>query len=366
VKVPSSNLGEPILAWGNMEKRLKILLLIAVSAIVLAILFLKPLLVMILSALLLSYICYPAYSLINRFLKHKSISAFIVVVLILVIFMVPSYFIVNSLSKEVFASYIKMKQSLSVEGGCTTVACAVISALPLSNIDVNVRTLLEQNIGNGTAYFFTMLSDVIISLPNIIFQFFMILFLTYYILKDAPLLIASIKQILPIKKSYQDELFARINEVAKAVIFGYIIIAIIQGILAGIGFYFTGITSPILWGLVTIVTALVPFLGAFAVWFSLAVVHFFNGYIANEPAVMLQAIILSAYGLLIISSMDNILKPKIIGATAKIHPALILLGVVGGIYLLGPIGIVVGPLFLALVETAIVIYEKEKKLTLNC
>lgn len=262
-----------------------------------------------------------------------------------------------------FASYIKLKQSLSTEGQCSTVSCVLINALPLSEIDPGIRSLIENNIGKITAYIFTALSNIIISIPNLLFQFFLILFLTYYLLKDGEKFVNNIKAAIPVKKSYQDEIVARVNEITRAVIFGNIIIALIQGTLAGIGFYFAGISSPITWGVLTVFTALIPFLGAFAVWFLLAIVLFFNGYMANDATVMLKAIGLSAYGLLVISSIDNILKPKIISANARIHPALILLGVVGGIYLFGVIGVIIGPLFLALTETALTIFEKEKILS---
>jgi predicted PurR-regulated permease PerM len=337
--------------------------LLLLTALILAIIFLKPIVIMCLTALLLSYISYPFYKRLNCIIKRKSISAFIIISLIMIVLIVPSFLIVNSLSREVFSSYLRMKQTLSAEGQCSTLTCTIINILPLSQIDTTVRSLLESSVGRITSSTFTTLSNVIVGLPNTLFNFFVILFLTYYLLKDGDHFIEQLKKSLPIKRANLEEIIARLDQVARAVVFGYIVIAVIQGALAAAGFYFAGISSPILWGIVTIVTALIPFLGAFAVWFPLSVIQFFNGYIANDQAMMLKAIILSAYGLLVVSSIDNVLKPKIIGENAKIHPAIILLGVVGGIYVLGAIGVVIGPLFLALAETSISIYNKERKAT---
>lgn len=346
-----------------MENRFKVSLIIAAAALVFSIIFLKPLLIAVLTSFVLSYIFYPVYKKLHSILKRKSISSFIVIALIIVILIVPSFFVVNALSREVFASYINLKQSFSAEGECNTVTCLMINALPLSQIDSSVRALIEDGIGKVTAYIFTQLSNIIISIPSRLFHFFLIMILSYYLLKDGEKLVKKVKSLVLVNKSHQEAIAARVNEVTRAVIFGTIIIALAQGILATIGFYLAGVSSPITWGIVTMVTSLIPFLGAFSVWFPLAVILFFNGYIANDPTVMFKAIGLTAYGFLVISSIDNILKPKIISENIKIHPALILLGVVGGISLFGVIGVIIGPLFLALTETVISLLEKEKNLS---
>jgi predicted PurR-regulated permease PerM len=343
-----------------MDTRLKVSLVVALIALALSFLLLRPLFISVITSMVISYIFYPVYIWINKRIKHKSVSSFLVILLIIIILIVPSFFAVNALSREIFSSYLKVKQSFSGEGACNTVACAIISALPLEKLDPNLSMLISNNVGKVTAYLFTQVSNIIISLPQVLFNFFVILFLTYYLLKDSDKLLEFLRTAIPIKKVHQEELISRVTEVTNAVVFGNLVIAIIQGFLAGLGFFFFGISSPISWGILTVFTALIPFLGAFAVWFSLSIITFLNGYIANQPSTMLRAIGLAAYGLLIISTVDNVLKPKIIGAGAKIHPAIILLGVVGGVTLFGVIGIIIGPLLLALSETALTVFEKER------
>ena len=148
---------------------------------------------------------------------------------------------------------------------------------------------------------------------------------------------------------------------AYAVIYGSIIIAIIQGTLGGIGFAIFGVPSPLLWGVVMIFASLIPYIGSSIIWFPAALMLIFNGYFNSEINPIIKGILLILYGILIVGTADNILKPKIIGDKGGLHPVLVLLGVVGGLSFLGFIGMFVGPIILAMLVVFIKIYEEEKQ-----
>jgi len=112
--------------------------------------------------------------------------------------------------------------------------------------------------------------------------------------------------------------------------------------------------------LITIVAAFIPFVGSALVWFPASVTLLFRGVVANNNDLVMKSLGLFFYGLILVSSIDNFLKPKIIGQKANMHPLVILLGVFGGLSLFGFIGIMVGPLLLALFVTSLKIYESEK------
>ena len=152
----------------------------------------------------------------------------------------------------------------------------------------------------------------------------------------------------------------KFSEVTSAVLYGNISTALMQGILGGLGFWIIGMSSPILWGFVMMLFALVPYFGTAIVWLPAALNLIFIGYLQNDNSSTIRGIILVAYGILVISSIDNILKPRLIGAKGKVHPVLVLLGVLGGLSLFGFIGLILGPVMLALLMTFVGIYEEEK------
>ncbi len=143
-------------------------------------------------------------------------------------------------------------------------------------------------------------------------------------------------------------------------IYGYVVVALIQGLLGAFGFFIFGIHSPIFWGIVMTITALIPFIGTAIVWLPFALIKLFNGILANNTNEIIGGILFILYGTIIISGIDNVLRPKIIGDKAKVHPILILVGVLGGLSLFGFIGVVIGPLILALFVAFLTAYEENK------
>ena len=150
------------------------------------------------------------------------------------------------------------------------------------------------------------------------------------------------------------------QEVIFATVYGVIIVAIIQGIVGTIGFIIFDVPSPILLGLLLTFAALIPFVGTALVWLPASALVFLNGYLNADTTMIGKGIGLFLYGALVISLIDNLIRPKIISKEAKLHPVLILLGLFGGIRVLGPIGMVVGPLVLALLVSFVDIYQRDK------
>jgi predicted PurR-regulated permease PerM len=119
------------------------------------------------------------------------------------------------------------------------------------------------------------------------------------------------------------------------------------------------VDNPILFGLLTIIFAFMPYVGAVVVWLPIVLLMLLNGIITGYNPDIVSAMLLSIYSIIIVSSIDNILKPKIIGDRGKIHPVVVLVGVLGGLVIMGPIGVVTGPLVLSLTFTFFEIYQEE-------
>ena len=175
----------------------------------------------------------------------------------------------------------------------------------------------------------------------------------FYLFKDGEKVVKDIKEVMPLRVEYKERLFKRVGNVSYAILYGHVVTALIQGVVGTIGLLIIGVKSALLWGLVMMIFALVPFVGTPIVWIPLGLIEFISG----NPA---KGILVLLYGALVISSIDNIIKPRIIGKKAQVHPVLILLGVLGGIKMFGFVGLMFGPLLLALLLVLLDLYQVDR------
>ena len=175
----------------------------------------------------------------------------------------------------------------------------------------------------------------------------------YFFLLDGPVMLKNIQTLSPIEDEHEQELAEEFARVSRAVVVATLLSAAVQGLLAGIGFWVCGLDSIFLLTLISGVLAMVPFVGAAAVWIPCALYLFF---VENRP---ITAIGLAAYGGLIISMADNVIKPWILHGQSNLHPLLALLSVIGGVAVLGPIGILVGPMIVVFLQTSLKILRRE-------
>jgi predicted PurR-regulated permease PerM len=176
----------------------------------------------------------------------------------------------------------------------------------------------------------------------------------FFLLAEGSRMLDALIELSPLEEQYVRELAADFDRTCRAIVSATLISALVQGILAGIGFYVCGLrTSVALLTLLTMVLALVPFTGAAAVWVPVSLyLYFYQGS-------TVAAVGLAAYGFFVISSADNVIKPLVLHGQSNLHPLLALLSVIGGIQALGPIGIVVGPMVVVFLQTLLKILQRE-------
>ncbi|WP_049920053.1 AI-2E family transporter [Halobiforma nitratireducens] len=162
------------------------------------------------------------------------------------------------------------------------------------------------------------------------------LFLLYYLLKDGDRLLGWVRQITPLPDDVQDDLYDELEEVTWAVLAGHVLIAIIEGVIAGLGLFATGIPNAAFWTFVMVILSLVPLIGAPLVWLPASIYLAVTG----EP---LLAVGLAVYSAIVVGIADDYLRPIVVDRYAEISPAVIILGVLGGIYAFGIMGLFFGP-----------------------
>lgn len=175
----------------------------------------------------------------------------------------------------------------------------------------------------------------------------------YYFLADGPAMASTIMRLSPLDERYERQILSEFDKVCRAVVVATLLSATVQGVLAGIGYYVAGLEGVVLLSLITMVLAMVPFVGAAAVWGSCAV------WLLLYDERTMAAAMLALYGSCIVSMADNVIKPLVLHGQSNIHPLLALLSVLGGVTALGPIGIFVGPMVVAFLHAVLYMLNAE-------
>jgi hypothetical protein len=153
--------------------------------------------------------------------------------------------------------------------------------------------------------------------------------------------------------AYEQELLLEFERISRAVVLATILSAITQGLTAGIGYYFAGMDFLILLVMLTTVFAMVPFVGPAVIWVPVCL------YIGLYEGRVLPACILATWGVVVVGTIDNVVKAFVLHGQSQLHPLLALLSVLGGVQTLGPVGIVVGPMVVAMLQTLLGILQRE-------
>ena len=220
------------------------------------------------------------------------------------------------------------------------------SAAELKKYSADATTYLKDqlvSLGGATT---TLIVKLVLGLVILVVS-------VYFFLQDGPAMIEALKQMSPISDTHEEELLQEFIRVSRAVVLATLLSAIAQGILAGFGFYFAGLDNVFLLTMLTICTALIPIGGAALVWVPACIWLFlFEGDVA-------RGIALGIYGTFVISLADNFIKPYVLHGHSNLHPLFALLSVLGGVVALGPIGILIGPMIVAFLQTLLLILQRE-------
>ncbi len=178
-------------------------------------------------------------------------------------------------------------------------------------------------------------------LVGFVVEVFFVIFTLYYLFRDADRLSGAFRNSLPLETPKANEILRRTSEVISASVYGVVVIASIQGVLGGLAFWMLGLPSPLLWGVVMIFLSMIPMAGAFIVWVPAALYLGITGHWG-------KAAMLTGWGLLVIGTVDNFLRPKLVGEKTRLHELLIFFSVLGGLQVFGILGLVLGPVIVAI------------------
>jgi len=293
----------------------------------------QPYFTSIMAALVLAYLAYPAYGFLNKKLKHPNIVAFIVCILVVIV-LVVSFWIILQITIKQIVDFYAYTQTFDVTA---PIKAAFAKISNLQEFPQQLSFFVDKGIEKITSSAVNFSNTLFTNLPVIILQAFVTFFVMFYFLRDGKEIIEYFKGIMPFKEAFKNRLFSRFQEVTGGVIYGMVIVGIIQGAVAGVGYYIFGVKGAFVLMIASMFISILPFIGPWIIYIPTSLLMIAHGNTTNGIGLLI-------YGVVLASQIDNLVRPYFVGKKAKISNVLALVGMLGGIEVFGIIGIIIGPL----------------------
>ncbi|NCN39376.1 MAG: AI-2E family transporter [Candidatus Aenigmarchaeota archaeon] len=312
----------------------------------LSFLLFKPFLSSLIFAMIISYSLYPIYKKVNSKVKNENLSIILVLFVGILLVLGPIALITYSLIDDI-SNFIWFLRNLDIN----SMPFITPELAPIVN---NYMIKLSESIGLNLL---NLISRIIPEITNRLFNVLVFLFVVYMFLKNGPDLIKKFKVTIPIEKTQKEALINEFSSVTKGMIYSMLISSILSGLIGGLIFYLFGIPNAFLWGFLMMILSFIPIIGNFPVWLGGAIhLIIFGDY-------LIGALLLVLY--MVTNQLENMLAMKAVGNKFQINFFLIFIGIVSGLKVFGPIGIIVGPLILTILITLIRFYTKDYKEEIN-
>ncbi|PNX47350.1 MAG: hypothetical protein BV456_11120 [Thermoplasmata archaeon M8B2D] len=324
----------------------KILTAVLLACLVIAVfLILRPVLIAIIVALILAFIFSPVYKWIYKVTGWRNISAFIILLFLLLLILLPIWFLTPILLKQSF-SIFQYTQQIDYVKPLKSLFPRFFTSDEFSSEVGSILSSFTSKVANS---FVNSLSNFILNFPTIALQLLVVLFTFFYVLRDEKQFVDYVKGILPFSKEVEKKLFDYSRGITASVIYGQVVIGIIQGIIAGIGFFIFGVSNALFLALLAILAGIFPIIGTAVIWLPVAIFLFIAGNVTQGWGVIV-------FGL-ISSTVDNFLRPIIVARRTNIHSGILLISMIGGVFFFGVLGFILGPLIISYLIILLEIYR---------
>ena len=336
----------------TLNKSVLLLVVFFISAIFLS--MIRPFLMAIFLAGLFSALVHPVYRrFVNWYGGRRSLASLTTLSLITLFILLP----LTGLMGVVTSQAIKVGQSakpwVQQQLASPSVLFAKLQALPFYDKLMPYRDLIYQKagemVGKASGFLIDNLQSATLGTVNFLFMTLIMLYAMFFFLMDGDKLIRKMLYYLPLENDEESRMLDRFTSVARATLKGTAVIGVLQGGLAGLALAVVGIPSPVFWGVLMVLLSILPGIGTALIWLPAAGILGASGH---WP----QAIGLVLFCGIVVGSLDNILRPKLVGKDTQMHELLIFFGTIGGIMMFGFVGFIIGPIVAALFTTVWDIY----------
>ena len=336
--------------WWSRERVLVLALFIATAlAFYLCYLLAYPFLPALAWALTLAVVAHPLHDWIARRIFRPNLAAVLAVLLVATTVVAPGLFVTQRLVRESM-KVVETIETEAVSGRWQAIIQRNPQLAPiLKRIEaqMDLRNAVEGAANLVTERFSSFVGGSVWFVGELLITFFFL----FYFLRDRRLALNALKSIIPLSDAENEQVFQRVAETIYATVYGTLAVALVQGFLGGLVFWWLGIATPFLWGVVMALLAVVPMLGAFVVWLPVA------GFLALEGS-WGKALFLIAWGGIVIALIDNLLYPVLVGKRLRLHTLPVFVAMLGGLVVFGASGIILGPVVLAITAALIEVWRR--------
>lgn len=287
---------------------------------------------------------------LERRIRIQSLAALACVLVIAMIVVVPATFVGQRLIVQAasgaqlvesrFASG-DWRRSLARQPGLAPIVDRIESRLDLPETVKSVTTWLSTTAG-------VVVRGSVVQLMGVLLTFYLL----FFFLRDRERIVDSLRGLSPLSKAHTERMLRKVDDTIHATIYGTVAVAAVQGLLGGLMFWWLGLPAPLLWGLIMALLAILPVLGASVIWVPASL------FLALEGS-WGSALALALWGFLVVSTVDNLLRPMLVGSRLKVHTVLAFLSLVGGLVVFGMAGVVLGPVVLSVTKVLLEVWSDD-------
>jgi predicted PurR-regulated permease PerM len=335
-------------AADRFRKAFLLLLVVAISLLFLSVI--RPFVLTVFLAAMFAGLAYPFYDWFRRQLGgRRRLAAFATIGVLFVGVLIPTAAFLGVVTNEAVQVGLRAQAWFQTEAGRLDELRAMVEQrVPVAGRFLPDGAGLAEQIrevaGRTGPVIVGSLAAATRGTLNFLLQLFILLYALYYFLTGGPGLLRQVLYYMPLSPAEESQLLERFVSVTRATLKGSLLIGVIQGAIAGVAFLVAGVPSPAFWGTVMIVLSIIPAVGASLVWVPAVIYLFLMGQ-------TLAALGLLIWCAVVVSTIDNFLRPRLIGRDARMSDLLILLSTLGGIFLFGALGFILGPIVAALFVT---------------
>ena len=336
--------------WGSRSHvRTLVLMAVTVAGIYFCYLLTAPFLPALAWALALAVLFAPLHRWLESKVKYPNMAATICVLVAALIAVVSATFVAERMMGEAArgAGTIKTmvesgewRRALDAHPRIAPVGHWIERQLDLPGM---VNTATSWLTSTGAAF----VQGSVLQLIGIVLTFYML----FYFLRDRVAALESLRSLSPLSEADMTRLFDDVSDTVHATLYGTLVVAIVQGTLGGLMFWWLGLAAPLLWGMVMGLLAVIPVLGAFVIWIPAAIFLVLEG--SGE-----KALLLTLWGAIVVGGIDNLLYPMLVGRRLKIHTVLAFISLVGGLIVFGPAGLILGPVIFTVTRLLLEIWRR--------
>lgn len=329
-----------------------LLLVFFISALFLS--MIRQFLMAIFLAGIFSALSYPLYRRFERWFKNRrGLASIATLILIIFVVILPLGGLLGIVTGQAIKVGETVKPWVQQQLAQPDAVSNALKSLPFYDKIEPYRNLIltkaGELVGHISGFLINRLRSVTLGTVNFIFMLFIMLYTMFFFFMDGKKLINKILYYLPLEDQDEHLMLDKFTSVTRATLKGTAVIGILQGGLAGAAFAVVGIHSAVFWGTIMAVLSFIPGIGTALVWGPAVIILAATGHLA-------KAIGLGVFCAAVVGSIDNLLRPVLVGRDTQMHELMILFGTLGGIIMFGVVGIIIGPIIAALFVTVWEIY----------